>query len=51
MDNETFRAFCIRVADEKDPDIVELLKQRLRLLLSETPTELANSAKFRHTIN
>jgi len=38
MDHETFRAICVRVADEKDPKIIELFKQRLRLLLTdETP--------------
>jgi hypothetical protein len=28
-----FRAICIKVADEKDPTKLELLKERLRLLL------------------
>jgi hypothetical protein len=38
MDHETFRAICVRVADEKDPKIIELFKQRLGLLLAdETP--------------
>ena len=30
-----FKAICVRVADEKDPQIVELFKERLRLLLRE----------------
>jgi len=33
MDNYLFQAICVRVSDEKDPRIVELFKQRLRLLL------------------
>ena len=33
MDTEVFRAICIKVADEKDPKKIELLKERLRLLL------------------
>jgi len=37
MLNETFRALCIRVADEQDPTRLELLKQRMRILLQETP--------------
>ena len=35
MDNQIFQAICVRVADEKDPQIVELFKERLRLLLRE----------------
>jgi hypothetical protein len=35
MDNQIFQAICVRVADEKDPQIVELFKNRLRLLLRE----------------
>jgi hypothetical protein len=30
---DTFRRLCLRVADETDPHKIELLKQRLRLLL------------------
>jgi hypothetical protein len=39
MDSEIFRKLCIKVADEKDPKKLELLKERLRLLLlsEETP--------------
>jgi hypothetical protein len=33
MDDETFRALCIKIADEKDPKKLELLKERVRLLL------------------
>ncbi len=33
MDNDIFRAICSRVVNEKDPEILELLKRRLRLLL------------------
>jgi len=39
MDNYLFQAICVRVSDEKDPKIVELFKQRLRLLLSEETPE------------
>lgn len=35
MDTELFRAICAKVAEEKDPQKIELLKQRLRLLLME----------------
>jgi hypothetical protein len=47
MDNDIFRAFCVKVANEKDPEIVELLKRRLRLLLvseeSYRPDALASA--------
>jgi hypothetical protein len=33
MENQIFQAICLRVADEKDPQFVELFKERLRLLL------------------
>jgi hypothetical protein len=33
MARDLFQAICVRVADEKDPEIIELFKQRLRLLL------------------
>lgn len=35
MNNQIFQAICVRVADEKDPQIVELFKERLLLLLRE----------------
>ena len=41
MDSPTFRALCIRLADEKDPRKLELLKQRLRLLLLFEPAPAA----------
>lgn len=48
MDHQTFRAICLRVADEKDPEIIELFKQRLRLLLSEeTPETLIDKKQQR----
>jgi len=31
--DDAFRALCLRLSDETDPHKVELLKQRLRLLL------------------
>ena len=40
MDIRMFQAICVKVADEKDPKKIELLKERLRLLLYE---EAANS--------
>lgn len=33
--NEVFRALCLKVADEQDPKKVELLKQRMRILLQD----------------
>jgi hypothetical protein len=35
MDTEMFRAVCAKVPEEKDPQKLEILKQRLRLLLME----------------
>jgi hypothetical protein len=35
MDNETFKLICSRVAQEHDPKIIEILKLRMQLLLSE----------------
>ncbi len=32
---EAFRALCIKVADERDPKKIELLKQRMRILMLE----------------
>jgi hypothetical protein len=34
MDHDIFKAFCLRVSVEKDPKIIEMLKQRLLSLLS-----------------
>jgi hypothetical protein len=34
---EIFRALCLKVADEQDPKKLELLKQRMRILLEESP--------------
>jgi hypothetical protein len=46
MDNYIFRAICIKVADEKDPKNLELLKERLQLLLlSEPAPELLTKAE------
>ncbi len=36
LDIETFRALCKKVAEEKDPSKLEILKERMRLLLAET---------------
>ncbi len=35
LDIETFRALCKKVAEEKDPSKLEILKERMRLLLAE----------------
>ena len=32
---EIFRALCLKVADEQDPKKLELLRQRMRILLQE----------------
>jgi hypothetical protein len=48
MDNGMFRAICIKVADEKDPKKLELLQERLRLLLlSDDGPATSNEAKPR----
>jgi hypothetical protein len=39
MENQIFQAMCVRVANEKDPQIVELFKNRLRLLLREDTSD------------
>jgi hypothetical protein len=41
LDLETFRALCKRVTEEKDPSKLEILKQRMRLLLAETGRDRA----------
>ena len=40
---EIFRALCLKVADEQDPKKLELLKQRMRILLQENP-DVTNAA-------
>ena len=35
LDVETFRALCQRVAEEKDPATLEILKERMRVLLAK----------------
>ena len=35
LNAEIFRALCLKVADEQDPKKLELLKQRIRILLQE----------------
>jgi len=34
LDADTFRALCQRVAEEKDPSKVEILQERMRILLA-----------------
>ena len=49
MENQIFQAICVRVADEKDPQIVELFKDRLRLLLREdTPDRFLTEQPLEH---
>jgi hypothetical protein len=36
LDIDTFRALCQKVAEEKDPSKLEILKERMKLLLAET---------------
>jgi hypothetical protein len=35
LDIDTFRALCQKVAEEKDPSNLEVLKERMRILLAE----------------
>lgn len=39
LDIDTFRALCKKVAEEKDPFKLEVLKERMRLLLAESPQD------------
>jgi hypothetical protein len=39
VDNETFRRICARAAAEEDLNVLELLKNRMRMLLSEESFE------------
>ena len=34
LDVETFRALCKKVGEEKDPFKIEILKERMRILLT-----------------
>jgi hypothetical protein len=36
LDIDTFRSLCQKVAEEKDPSKLEILKERMKLLLAET---------------
>jgi hypothetical protein len=41
VDHDKFRALCVKVADENDPHKIELLKQRMRLLmLADEPQQV-----------
>jgi len=35
LDIDTFRALCKKVAEERDPSNLEILKERMRILLAE----------------
>jgi hypothetical protein len=39
MDHEVFRAICLKITEEKKPRKIELLEQRLCILLSEETPE------------
>jgi len=39
LDIDTFRALCRKVTEEKDPSTLEVLKERMRLLLAESPQD------------
>lgn len=41
LDVETFRALCKKVAEEKDPGKLEILKERMRILLVNRNTDAA----------
>jgi hypothetical protein len=54
MLNETFRALCVKVADETDPRKIEVLKQRMRLLLLQEgskPLRLLDPSTFSNANN
>lgn len=38
LDVETFRALCKKVGEEKDPVKIEILKERIRILLADRDT-------------
>jgi len=42
LDIETFRALCKRVAEEKDTSKLEILKERMRILLGEGDRDRGN---------
>ena len=39
LDVEIFRALCKKVGEEKDPVKVEILKERMRILLANRDTD------------
>ena len=41
LDVETFRALCKRMAEEKDPTKLEILKERMRVLLAQSQRKSA----------
>jgi len=41
LDVETFRALCKKVGEEKDPTKIEVLKERMRILLANRDRETA----------
>lgn len=43
---DIFRRLCLKVADETDPKKIELLRQRMRILLQESPESQRVPAKM-----
>ena len=41
LDVETFRALCKKVGEEKDPVKIEILKERMRILLANRDRDTA----------
>ena len=46
LDLDTFRALCTMVSKEKDPAKLEVLKERMKLLLMEARTNLPAPETF-----
>ena len=44
LDVETFRALCKKVGEEKDPVKIEILKERMRILLANRDRDTAYHA-------
>jgi hypothetical protein len=44
LDVETFRALCKKVGEEKDPVKIEILKERMRILLANRDRDTAHQS-------
>jgi hypothetical protein len=51
LKNDLFRALCLKVADETDPKKLELLKQRMRILLQDSAESEGVTANISPKIN